>query len=41
MNTRVALIGIVVENTDSVMPLNTLLDKNDLFKINAEGEGHS
>ncbi len=37
MNTRVALIGIVVENTDSVMPLNTLLHEYSAYIIGRMG----
>lgn len=37
MDTRVALIGIVVENPDSVMPLNTLLHEYSVYIIGRMG----
>lgn len=37
MDTRVALIGIVVENSDSVMPLNTLLHEYSAYIIGRMG----
>ena len=37
MDTRVALIGIVVENPDSVMPLNTLLHEYSAYIIGRMG----
>ncbi len=37
MDTRVALIGVVVENPDSVMPLNTLLHEYSAYIIGRMG----